>query len=285
MGTWATGIFADDLALDIRDAYRRLIAEGQDSAEATSKLLSEFSDEQKDDDDGPIFWLALALCQWELGRLDETVKEKAVKQIDSGVAFRSWSERSDGGGDKRRRAVLEKLRAKLIGPQPAKKNVRPPPKRFIDTRSWPIGEVFSYRLRSGKFALFLVADCERHHDGNHSTRFALLDWFGDSVPSRKEVEKLPFRFLHHWSNIDGAKHPEVLAIMRESDAEPEADRIHWLNVKRLTREDEHLAPLFRRGEHICCGYGIATWGVKKKLEGYQIDVVLENEFTSQGKPA
>jgi hypothetical protein len=77
MGTWGTAIFSDDTASDVRDEFRDLIGEGLSTEQATDELLKEYALSLDDPDDGPPFWLGLAVTQWKCGRLLEQVKEKA----------------------------------------------------------------------------------------------------------------------------------------------------------------------------------------------------------------
>ena len=118
MGTWGTAIFSDDTASDVRDEYRDLIGEGLSTEQATDKLLRHYAPSLDDPDDGPPFWLGLAVTQWKCGRLLEQVKEKALHIIDSGADLKRWS------GDAKRRAVLEKTRAQLLSPQPRPTRIR-----------------------------------------------------------------------------------------------------------------------------------------------------------------
>jgi len=40
----------------------------------------------------PLFWLALALAQWKLGRLDDETRRNALAIIDSGKEIERWRE-------------------------------------------------------------------------------------------------------------------------------------------------------------------------------------------------
>lgn len=64
----------------------------------------------------PVLWLALAATQWKCGRLEPHVLQQALEAIDSGSDLASW----DAGSrdQKKRQAVLQKLRAQLVSPQP-----------------------------------------------------------------------------------------------------------------------------------------------------------------------
>ena len=48
-------------------------------------MLVEYERTKDDEDEGPLFWLALADTQWEYGRLTEPVREKALQLLAQGV--------------------------------------------------------------------------------------------------------------------------------------------------------------------------------------------------------
>src|SRR4029077_7217914 len=153
MGVWGAAIFSDDLASDLREDYRRLIGDGVSGPEATDRLLKEWAPEG-DPALEPVFWLALAVTQWSCGRLEERVKTKALGVIEDGSAIAEWR----GGGDKlerKRRAVLDATREKLLSPQPI---ARPIKKRVLATCDWERGELIAYRLvAGGGVGLWVVA--------------------------------------------------------------------------------------------------------------------------------
>src|SRR4051812_17581053 len=108
MGAWGTAIFADDVACDVRDTYRQLLTEGLTGPEATNRLLRGRKEDLADEDDGPVFWLALAAAQWQCGRLEARVKTRALKTIANGSSLGRWSEEGNARDLRQRQAVLEK---------------------------------------------------------------------------------------------------------------------------------------------------------------------------------
>jgi hypothetical protein len=270
MGASGAGLFADDVACDVRAAYRDLLADGLAGPKATKQLLRDFRDESRDHDDGPVFWLALAATQWELGRLEDAVKAKALDLIDSGTALDRWAERSGPGIVGRRKAVLDKLRRQLASPQPAEKAVRKPrTKQFIDEFAWPVGGVFGYRLRSGRWVLFLVAACEWYDSAGYTPIFTVLDWTGLRLPPAKRVAALPVKAPRDF--------PYLVAISRESDADPAPERVKWLPVVRPPAKEERLRNLLRTTGEIVGGYGFAVWGKNPKSVWYHIDDKLRQD--------
>ena len=129
MGTWNAGVFGDDVALDIREAFLERLANGDDGKQATSLVLEDFQDELADFDDGPVLWLALAATQWEYGSLQEDVKARALAAIDNEDTLARWT----GPGRAKRKKALSALAKKLRSPQPKPK--RPRRKRPVEVPS------------------------------------------------------------------------------------------------------------------------------------------------------
>jgi hypothetical protein len=121
MGAWGVEIFEDDVACDTRIALYDLFRQGRSTAEATNAVLEDLADMLEDVEDGPVVILALAAAQWEAGRLEPQIKERALKIIEQGVDFRWQCE--DECRDQRREVLLA-LGEKLKGP--------PPPPRSLE---------------------------------------------------------------------------------------------------------------------------------------------------------
>lgn len=195
MGTWGTGLFSDDTANDVRDEYRELVGEGLEGPAATDKLLDSWQSQLTDPDVAPVFWLALADTQWKVGRLEDRVRQAALKVIEDGSDLRRWEE--DSRLQAKRASVLQKLQLQLQSPQPAPKRL---PKVFRDSCDWAVGEVVGLRLRSGKLALLRVV--AHHADrGGVSPICEVLDCATASLPDPKIIARArPRSFVGPWAN-------------------------------------------------------------------------------------
>lgn len=187
MGTWGAAIFSDDTAADVRDEWRDYLGEGLSGQQATDKLLENWSGALDDPDDGPVFWLALAATQWKSGRLEDRVKTKALAFIDDESNLERW--RENASLFKKRTAILAKLRAQLLSPQPAPKKIR---KTIKATCDWDVGDVVSFRLKSGQLTLFRVIGKVTDHCGTYP-ECQFYDWTGQTTPSITEIHKLRIR--------------------------------------------------------------------------------------------
>ncbi|MFO0837331.1 MAG: hypothetical protein U1D55_02300 [Phycisphaerae bacterium] len=196
MGTWGNGIFADDTACDVRDEYQALLAELQDVQAATDALLKKWKSSLDDDDEGPLVWLALAVTQHKLGRLEERVRREALRVIDDGRGLERW--RDEGArAVAKRQAVLAKTRDLLASPQPPPRKIRPP---FRDSCKWDVGELIAYRLALGRHIVLRVVAHEMHPHGVAPV-CELLDWIGDAPPGADSLRERGVRSatLSTWS--------------------------------------------------------------------------------------
>lgn len=187
MGAWGTGIFQDDTACDLRDDYKDYLGDGLTAADARARILEDYKSSLADPDQSTVAWLALAAVQWQLGRLDPDTLQHALTIIDNGSNLTRWNVNAKDRA--RRKAVLEKLRAQLASPQPPEKKIR---KRVLSECPWKIGDLFSYRLLSGKVIIFRVIGLHTDKGGTYPV-CEMLDWLGDEVPSLDVLRSLPFR--------------------------------------------------------------------------------------------
>jgi hypothetical protein len=173
MGAWGTGLYSDDDACDVRDAFRDGIADGVPGKEVTDALLEEWAGLADDPEMGAVLWLALADTQSRLGRLEPRVRERALAAIDEAHDLRRWAEQP--AHMRKRKAVLAQLRERLAGPQPLPRRVQ---RRFVQTNDWAVGELIAYELRSGRFAILRVVGHDEDGRGARVPYVEALDWRG-----------------------------------------------------------------------------------------------------------
>lgn len=185
LGAWGPALSSDDTACDVRGDYRELIEDGVEDNEATQRILERYQSSPADPEDGPVVWLSLAVTQSKLGRLDPIVKEHAIHVIESGSNLVRWQE--DSKLLTKRMAALDKVRDQLLGPQPARKRLRPP-KRHETTLT--VGEVLAYQPRAAsEVALMRVQRIDAHRL-SVAPILRLLKYRGTNCPSEREIAKL-----------------------------------------------------------------------------------------------
>ena len=182
MGVWGTDLFSDDLACDIRDHYRELLEDGIEDVAATRLILEKFR-AYLEESEG-IALLAFAVTQSKLGRLDPDIRDRALAVLDGGADLEVWK-RENPKLLPKRRAVLEKARAQLTGPQPPRRRLRPP-KRI--SSGLAAGDVLALALPR-RVALLRVVRISPHRLGETPV-LEELDFKGTDVPSRDVLERL-----------------------------------------------------------------------------------------------
>lgn len=182
MGAWGPALFSDDLACDVRDGYREMIEDGADDGVAMAGLIERYAEILEDLDEGPVFWMALAFTQSKVGRLDESVRDRALRAIDLGEGLHLWGEDPRLLG--KRKAALEKVRQQLVGPQPARKKLRPPSRHVTDLEP---GEVLAFAA-AGRYSLFRVV---RLNDSRVAVAPILvaLAYHGETLPTPAQLRR------------------------------------------------------------------------------------------------
>lgn len=182
MGADGPAIFSDDLACDVRGDYRALLEDQVPDLEATQQVIAANAD--LDEDEEPVFWLALAATQWRVGRLEDQVRARALDVIDSGRDLARWEEAGPRAVAKRA-AALAALRQQLTGPQPARKPIRRPWRYATDLDA---GAVLGYRT-SGRLVLLRVAHVAE--DWGRAPVIERLTWDSEPLPTAEQLCELP----------------------------------------------------------------------------------------------
>ena len=143
MGAWGANLYQDDVALDVKDEYKDNLRRGKTNEETMQEIIDKYQELLEDEEDRGVFWLALADTQWNLGRLDDQVKEQALEIIELGTDLKRWEVNEKLYN--KRKEILEKLKEKLLSPQPEEKRM---PKYRTYKCEWENGDVFAYQLKS-----------------------------------------------------------------------------------------------------------------------------------------
>jgi hypothetical protein len=214
MGRWGQGIFQDDVAADVRGAWEEALRDGLSTEEAAERVVASVRpprDSSLFDDEDKVFWLALAGAQSDRGRLQPKVRDRALTIIEAGGDLdRPELVEAGAAALARRRRALDRLAAKLRGPQPKPsrpRRPRPRPDRRRGRRpDYPFepksntwlepGQFWGVPLSDGRYACgrVLAVPDEREPDPSlwserDSTTFfaGLMDWVGDEPPTAASI--------------------------------------------------------------------------------------------------
>lgn len=141
---WGFELYQNDTSLDVKDKFEEMYNGGKTVQDITDKLTEDYKSIMGDIDKEPLFWLALADTQWNMGVLTPLVKEKALYWIDKGSDMFN-RQTIDMSAKTKKNKALDELQTKLFSPQPP---VKKPAKRRIYKCQWKFGDVFAYQLES-----------------------------------------------------------------------------------------------------------------------------------------
>lgn len=144
MGAWGPKLYQDDVAKDVKDGIIDLLKRGRTIEEATEELIEKNSFLIEDEEDGSVFWLALADTQWNIGRLLPFVKKKALDIIKNDENLKLWEDSSTKEYSLRKE-ILEELQVKLNSPMPKEKKISK--YKYFKT-TWKTGDTFVLKLDS-----------------------------------------------------------------------------------------------------------------------------------------
>ena len=199
MTRWKSEIYRNDHAQRIKSEYRKLLSVKVSDAEA-EKLCLDYAmhDAVPFSWDEGCVWLALALSEWEEGRLTEHTKAQALKWIHTPNApIHAYT--------------LEQLESTLLSPAPLPKRIKPP--SGLRKCPFPVGSLLAYRMISnsdladtpfwGKYVLLRVIKIIKTPVSflapdacfNESMLVGLYNWIGDSIPEPSIVKKLNFTYI------------------------------------------------------------------------------------------
>ena len=228
MGAWGTGLFSNDLALDVKDMYNEFLYLLEDDTQIKMELLRMFNQELELKENVSVFWYALADCMWRVGRLDDETKTNALYYLDNPEKDEDLKLWLDFKKDyKKRVAVLNKLKEKLVSLQPARR-------KFKIVKSLPakfeIGDIICYQLTEKEHKKFVKTirpknpfiedydeivkayqSTKNTFDNNFICMVKLFD-IEDSIDRIISFEKA--------QELNLIKHKEVVAVFQKITKEP-----------------------------------------------------------------
>lgn len=171
MGVWGISLYENDIGSDVRAYFEAQLRNGKSGSTITQELVEQYQDSLADPEDAPAFWLALADTQWDLGRLEKGVKDKALFYLEHGEsAFNVLN--CPNSSQKSEMDRLSTLKEKLLSPPPKPKRIRP---QSLYICPWKNGDVFAYQLQgqaatahhlNGKYLYFVKVESDKWHPGH-----------------------------------------------------------------------------------------------------------------------
>lgn len=112
MGTWGSGLFEDDLAIDIRSSFASAVESGTMPGSAAQIVLREYNESISDSDEAPVVYLSLASLLLDSGVCEHAAISRAARIIEDRVGLDRWRE-VGGTALAEREAVYQDLRSRI----------------------------------------------------------------------------------------------------------------------------------------------------------------------------
>lgn len=285
MGAWGTGLYQDDVTCDIRDDYLNRLRIGYSNVEATKEVIERNIDFIDDEEDGPLFWFALADTQWKYRRLLPEVKKQAIKHIEEGKNLERWEENKSQY--KKRKEVLEDLKKKLSSKQPTEKKVK---MIALSKPIWDVGDVLLYQIKSDKVkdnkwykgyvilrvigvAEMNIGSLPRKYSHKHNI-VAIYNWVGSKKPDKSIISKLQFI-----KEVNGrCKYTDAMRIFSFNKRE-----LKQLNFSIIDRNNKYKqeSTIIMNFEGICWeNINTIDWGIIWSLKNAEKDGTLIDEMNT-----
>lgn len=264
MGAWGTKIFSDDFACDIRNDYIDYLIIGKSSEEASNEIIKANYEYVKGTEVEGVFWFALALVQWQKGRLNEYVKNKAIEFVDNGQDLVLWDTKGNEKNYIKRKQVLQELKITLLSPMPEAKKIRKP--SWVYKAPWEVGDLLVYKFTDerilkenhttdflGRYILLRVISIFKSETNrmiaSDECCVGVYGWVGDEIPDKNIVNSLEYIVIEDQEvPILGHIHERVFNVpFKKKD-------IKEHNIKKIDTDEnykKHLPDFF-------CGYDKTT---------------------------
>lgn len=119
MGVWGISLYENDIGSDVRAYFEAQLRNGKSGSTITQELVEQYQDALADPEDAPAFWIALADTQWDLGRLEKGVKDKALLYLEYGESPLNGLSRPSSS-EKAETDYLSALKENCCHPRPSR---------------------------------------------------------------------------------------------------------------------------------------------------------------------
>ncbi len=203
MGAWSTKIFDDDGATDIRGEYKILLGYQVAPDEAWKRIYDDYYSKYQDSDDEDVFWLSVALLQWQYGILRDEVKRKAIAVIEEESYLARWKESGNKIYEKRKK-TLEEMKEKLLYEVNPVKKLPKCPAYYREKTKFQIGDIYAYQDKEGKCIYMQVVsestspvtDLCPELDFTSSSEFALIDIRTEKLAGLTDFSDITYRKMY-----------------------------------------------------------------------------------------
>lgn len=271
MGAWSAEIFDDDGAEEIKEEYKTLLGYGMSLEESYKKIEDYFYPDYEGQHDEDVYWLSLALFQWQNGILLDEVKQHALECIVNDEYLERWKDSGEEIYQERKR-VLSDFKYKLINiKKETRKRFSKCPKYYRFKTKWKAGDLLAYKVLSpliewegvekesdrecikkahknlrDNYLLLRVIDINKmpvssvcpELDYSSSAVVMLYDWIGETLPTENEIKQLKFKPIvnNFWSQ------PKKIVSAICLEEESSKKEREWCEITLLKNDEDFEKP-------------------------------------------
>ncbi len=192
MGTWGTAVDADDTFQDVIAVFDHHLKREQSIDAATQAVLTAYSEELEDFDDGPSVLFALTDRQWTYGKVDPELLERI--QAD-GFGLANWQDAPESDQKKRKSEIGKFITRVSTGNEKPKKL----PKIVRRKPKFSPGDCLSFQFDDGRFTGGYVLATNESDPEHGRDLIVMLDYLDADPPSLQPFEQRQWLRLHHGS--------------------------------------------------------------------------------------
>ena len=184
MGTWGAKLINDDFTLDIISEFFELFDNGEDPKDIRTKLKSSYADSIEDDDEGHLFWFALAKAQWDIGFLDKDILEKVEDIVNSDIDTKKWIE-LDGENPEKRQKLIKEFAKEIKTPRIKPRKIK---RKILRSSPFEAGDVVVFQTSNGNYGSFVVLTAEKNTEFA-TTAIVFLNMISKVEPEMHSIAK------------------------------------------------------------------------------------------------
>lgn len=205
----------DDTARDVHGDYMARFNAGKGPAEIMRELREAWAGTIDDEDEGPVFWVAVAKAQWDCGHLGEDVLVRVRGMVERGEGLARWEEEGPKALAKRK-AELARFAELIAEPCPRPRKPKKATKRKPVFRA---GDCVAVRLSDGDWGAVVVLAEETPNTDPAVETFGqnvvgVLRYKGKEKPGPEVFEGRDWLWLthHNWMEWSGGDPRGVLQV-------------------------------------------------------------------------
>lgn len=224
MGAWGVGITQDDTVLDLIEDFKDSLKKTKNLEITTKLIIDENKDLINDEDEGPLFWIAIAKCQWEYGNLEPNILKQVIEDFEKENGLERWKEESNKDYIARKKVLLNFIeKIKQVNTKPKKF-----PKLIIRKPIFSEGDCLSVKVNENFYGAAIVIRSDESNPEYGENLVVATTYWGTIPPKQEDFSEIEWLRLTYanwnggvhkawYSPVGFRKHKDLIAIVCNID--------------------------------------------------------------------